>query len=64
MGTLQRLDRDTNQVLTAGRDAALNRAEEVPREGGDDRADEVVHETRPSLGVLRVEELLIPGTTR
>jgi len=61
VGRLQRLDRDTNQVLTAGRDAALNRAEEVPREDGDDRVAEVVHETRPSLRVLRVEELPIPG---
>ena len=61
VGRLQRLDRDTNQVLTAGRDAALNRAEEVPREDGDDRVAEVVHETRSSLGVLRVDELPIPG---
>jgi hypothetical protein len=61
VGRLQRLDRDTNQVLTAGRDAARDRAEEVPREDGDDRVAEVVHETRSSLGVLRVEELPIPG---
>ena len=61
VGRLQRLDRDTNQVLTAGRDAALNRAGEVPREDGDDRVAEVVHDTRPSLRVLRVEELPIPG---
>jgi hypothetical protein len=61
VGRLQRLDRDTNQVLTAGRNPALNRAEEVLREDGNDRVAEVVHETRSSLGVLRVDELPIPG---
>ena len=61
MGRLQRLDRDTNQVLTAGRDAALTRAEDVAREDGNGRTADLVHDTRASLGVLRAEELPIPG---
>ena len=57
--TLQRLGRDTTEVLTAGRDGALNRAEKVAREDGNDRTAQVVHETRESLGALRVDELPI-----
>ena len=56
---MQRLGRDTTEVLTAGRDAALNRAENVAREDGNDRTAQVVHETPESLGALRVDELPI-----
>lgn len=59
--TVQRLVRDTGEVVTAGRDAALARAEDVAREEGATRAAETVRETRESLGALRVEELPIQG---
>lgn len=59
--TVQRLFRDTGEVVTAGRDAALARAEDVAREEGATRTAETVRETRESLGALRVEELPIQG---
>jgi len=47
-------------VATAGRDAALQRTEQVAhREGADDTAD-AVHEARRDLGVLKAAELAIP----
>lgn len=58
---LSRLRRDTSEVVVAGRDAALTRAEEVAREEGADRAAEAVRGTRESLGALREEELPIKG---
>lgn len=58
---LQRLRRDTNEVVVAGRDAALSRAEEVARDEGADRAADAVHGTRESLGALHAEELPIKG---
>ncbi|MEP6464094.1 MAG: ferritin-like domain-containing protein [Frankiaceae bacterium] len=58
---LQRLRRDTNEVVVAGRDAALSRAEEVAREEGAGRTAEAVRDTRESLGALRAEELPIKG---
>ena len=59
--SLQRLGRDTNEIVSAGRDAALTRAEDVAREDGKGRTADLVHDTRASLGVLRAEELPIPG---
>ena len=56
---LQRLRRDTNEVVVAGRDAALSRAEEVAREEGAGRAAQAVRGTRESLGALKAEELPI-----
>ena len=56
----RRLGRDTNDMLTAGRDAALNRAESVAPEDGNNRTAQDVHDPRASVGALRVEELPIP----
>ena len=60
VNTLRRLGRDTNDMLTAGRDAALNRAETVAPENGNNRTAQDVHDPRASVGALRVEELPIP----
>jgi len=59
MDLLLRLGRDTSEVLIAGRDAALNRAEDVAREEGSVRVADEVHVVRESLGALRVDELPI-----
>lgn len=58
---LQRLRRDTEEVVVAGRDAALTRAEEVALEEGAIGTAEAVHGARESLGALRAEELPING---
>lgn len=58
---LQRLRRDTGEVVVAGRDAALSRAEEVAREEGAGRTADIVREARESLGALSAQELPIKG---
>jgi hypothetical protein len=59
--TVPRIVRDTGEVLTAGRDAALARAEDVAGEEGATRAAETVRVTREALGALRADELPIKG---
>lgn len=56
-GQATRLGSETREVATAGRDAALARAERVARrEGAGDTAGRV-HEARRDLGALRADEL-------
>lgn len=56
-GTVTRLGGDAAEVATAGRDAALARAERVAeREGADDTAASV-HTARRDLGALKASEL-------
>jgi hypothetical protein len=47
------------QVFTSGRDASLERAERVARQGGNRGTAEAVHETRATVGALRADELPI-----
>jgi hypothetical protein len=59
-GTVVRIGEGTREVVTAGRDAALRRAEQVAaRDGADDLAA-AVHRRRRDLGTLTVTELPIP----
>lgn len=54
---VSKLGSATAEVVTAGRDAALARAEKVAvRDGADDTAD-AVHEARAGLGTLKESEL-------
>lgn len=56
-GTIVKLGSGTREVASAGRDAALQRAERVAgREGAGDTAD-AIHETRAGLGTLKAAEL-------
>lgn len=56
-----RIGTDTREVVSAGRDAALSRAEEVAvRDGARDTA-EAVHEARRDRGLLDAHELPIRG---
>ncbi|MDN5748632.1 MAG: ferritin-like domain-containing protein [Pseudonocardia sp.] len=56
-----RFGTDTREVVSAGRDAALARAEQVAHRDGADDTAEAVHETRRDLGTLDVDELPIRG---
>jgi bacterioferritin (cytochrome b1) len=56
-----RIGAGAREVATAGRDAALGRAEQVARRDGAADTAEAVHETRRNLGTLRAAELPIRG---
>ncbi|WP_300018859.1 ferritin-like domain-containing protein [Pseudonocardia sp.] len=60
-GTVVRIGEGTRDVATAGRDAALRRAEQVAARDGADEVAGAVHRTRRDLGTLSVAELPIPG---
>lgn len=49
------------EIWTAGRDASLERTEEVARQRGDKATARTVHETRTTLGALDADELPIRG---
>ncbi len=55
------LGRDARDVLSTGRDAALERAESVARRDGADGTARAVRGTREELGSLTEAELPIPG---
>ncbi|GAA3236023.1 hypothetical protein GCM10017691_33880 [Pseudonocardia petroleophila] len=55
--TVTRISTGAREVATAGRDAALGRAEQVARRDGADDTAQAVHETRRNLGTLRASEL-------
>ncbi len=59
--TAARVGSATREVATAGRDAALRRAERVARREGADRMSSTVHGARADLGVLDGGELPVPG---
>jgi bacterioferritin (cytochrome b1) len=58
-GTVTRIGTDAAEVATAGRDAALARAERVARRDGAEGTAEAVHTARRDLGVLKAAELPI-----
>ena len=58
-GTLTRIGADTVEVVGAGRDAALRRAEQVATRDGADEVAGVVHGARRDLGALSAAELPI-----
>ena len=57
--TAQRFGRDAAEVATTGRDAALQRAEQVAEREGASQTATAVHETRRDLGALKASELPI-----
>lgn len=56
----QRFGRDAAEVATAGRDAALQRAERVAGREGAEGTASTVHRTRRDLGSLKASELPVP----
>jgi hypothetical protein len=58
-GAVVKLGSDTREVATAGRDAALQRAERVAERDGAGAVAEAVHETRADLGGLKTAEVPI-----
>lgn len=54
-----RLGEDAREVVTTGRDAALDRAERVSRREGAQDTAEALHEARARLGALHASELPI-----
>jgi len=54
-----RFGEDAREVVTTGRDAALDRAERVSRREGNTAAADVLHEARARLGALHSSELPI-----
>ena len=56
-----RLGEDTRDVVVTGRDAALDRAEQVARRDGAGDTAGSLHDTRTRLGVLRESELPVGG---
>jgi hypothetical protein len=60
-GTVARVGADGREVVTAGRDAALHRAERVAGREGADTVTDAVHATRTELGSLSAKELPIKG---
>lgn len=56
-----RVGEDAREVVTAGRDAALSRAERVARRDGADDTATAVRDTRRNLGTLDASELPIRG---
>ncbi|WP_285654911.1 ferritin-like domain-containing protein [Actinomycetospora sp. NBRC 106375] len=58
-GRAARLGEDARDVVTTGRDAALNRAEQVSRREGNTAAADALHEARTRLGALQASELPI-----
>jgi bacterioferritin (cytochrome b1) len=59
VGGVARVSSDAVEVATAGRDAALDRAERVAQREGSDTAEEAVHTARRDLGSLKASELPI-----
>ncbi|HEY9417316.1 MAG TPA: ferritin-like domain-containing protein [Pseudonocardia sp.] len=55
------LGRDARDVLSTGRDAALQRAETVARRDGADGTADTLHSARRELGALTSDELPIEG---
>lgn len=53
------LTEDAAEVINAGREASLSRAERVAKREGNTEAAEAVHETRRNTGALRADELPI-----
>src|SRR4051812_36405434 len=60
-GTVARVGSDGREVVTAGRDAALRRAEQVADRDGADSVADAVRATRTELGSLTAAELPIKG---
>jgi hypothetical protein len=60
-GTVAQIGEATREVATAGRDAALNRAEQVASRDGADGVADTVHRTRRNLGTLDATELPVAG---
>lgn len=58
-GRAARLGEDARDVVVTGRDAALDRAEQVSRREGATDAAQVLHEARTRLGALHASELPI-----
>ncbi len=54
-----RLTEDAREVVVAGRDASLEKAEKVAQREGNAEAAEAVHETRRNTGALEARELPI-----
>jgi hypothetical protein len=61
VGTVTRVGSDGREVVTAGRDAALRKAEQVADREGAEPVAEAVHATRAELGSLTAKELPIKG---
>lgn len=59
--TVARVGSDGREVVTAGRDAALRRAERVATREGADSVTDAVRATRTELGSLTAKELPIKG---
>ncbi len=59
VGTVARAGTDAVEVATAGRDAALDRAERVAQREGAETAEDAVHTARRDLGSLKASELPI-----
>ncbi|NMO93743.1 ferritin-like domain-containing protein [Actinomycetospora sp. TBRC 11914] len=59
-GKAAQFSENARDVLLTGRDASLQRAEQVARRQGDTAAAESVHEARARLGSLSASELPIP----
>jgi hypothetical protein len=58
-GRAARLGEDAREVVTTGRNAALDRAERVTRREGNTDAAQVLHDARARLGALHASELPI-----
>ncbi len=58
-GRVVQLGQGTREIATAGRDAALQRAEKVASREGADQVADAVHEARVDLGSLKAAELPI-----
>lgn len=59
--TAARVGRDVADVATTGRDAALQRTEQVAGRDGADRTADATHEARRDLGALTASELPVTG---
>jgi hypothetical protein len=55
----EQLTEDAAEVVNAGREASLKRAEKVARREGNTEAADAVHETRRNTGALQADELPI-----
>lgn len=55
--TVARIGKDVSEVATTGRDAALERTEQVAAREGAGRTADAVHDTRRDLGALKAAEL-------
>ncbi|MCO1653520.1 ferritin-like domain-containing protein [Pseudonocardia humida] len=61
VGSVARVGTDGREVVTAGRDAALRKAEQVAGRDGAEPVADAVHATRAELGSLKASELPIKG---